>query len=43
MVSRQKKTRELADAAGTIAKGYRKTQKHTPKIRKLASRMDGDA
>ena len=43
MVSRQKKTREPADAAGTIAKGYRKIRKHTAKIRKLASLMDGGA
>ena len=42
MVSEQKKTREPADAAGTIAKSYRRTQKHMPKIRKLASLMDGD-
>ena len=43
MVSRQKKTREPVDVAGTYSQRLQNTRKHAPKIRKLASLMDGDA
>ena len=43
MVTEQKKTREPANADGTYSQRLQNTWKHAPRVRKLASLMDGDA